>query len=95
MAGEKEKKALMIIAHRDFRDEEFLEPKAILEKNGFHVDVASSSTDMARGMLGMSYKPNLLLKDVQVEDYSMVIFIGGAGSRVYWEDLHNRVYGKP
>ncbi len=86
MAGRNGKKALMIIAHRDFRDEEFLEPKAVLEKNGLKVDVASSSTDKARGMMGSIYKPDLLLSEVKVEDYSIIVFIGGAGSREYWED---------
>lgn len=86
MNGEEGKRALMIIAHRDFRDEEFREPKEVLEKNGFQVDVASSSTDKAIGMLGLEYKPDLLLSAVKVEDYSIIAFIGGAGSREYWED---------
>ena len=86
MNGEKGKRVLMIIAHRDFRDEEFQEPKEVLEKNGFQVEVASSSTTQAIGMFGLEYKPDLLLSEVKVEDYCIIAFIGGAGSREYWED---------
>ena len=37
------KKVLMVIPHTQFRDEEFFEPKAILEDSGATVQVASSS----------------------------------------------------
>lgn len=86
MAGENGEKALMIIAHKDFRDEEFLEPKAVLEKNGLKVTVASSSIEQARGVLGAKYKPDLTLNDVNVEDYNIIVFVGGPGSREYWAD---------
>ena len=86
MNVEEGKRVLMIIAHRDFRDEEFQEPKDVLEKKDFQVDVASSSTDKAIGMFGLEYKPDLLLSEVKVEDYSIIAFVGGAGSREYWED---------
>ncbi|MBC7337341.1 MAG: DJ-1/PfpI family protein, partial [Clostridia bacterium] len=59
------KKVLMIVAHRDFRDEEFFEPKKTLEGRGARVVVASSSLEEARGMLGSTVKPDLLLKDVR------------------------------
>ncbi|MBN2372383.1 DJ-1/PfpI family protein [bacterium] len=86
MANEKTKQALMIIAHKDFRDEEFQEPKAILEKNGIKVTVASSGADFAKGVLGLRYKPDITLSEVKAGDYCMVVFVGGAGSKEYWMD---------
>ena len=61
MTNERSKQALMIIAHKDFRDEEIQEPKAILEKNGLKVIVASSGIDQAEGILGLRYKPDLTI----------------------------------
>ena len=43
MQSVKGKKAVMIIAQNNFRDEELLKPKEVLEKNGVIVTVASSS----------------------------------------------------
>jgi putative intracellular protease/amidase len=37
------KKALLIISHQNFRDEEYTEPKAALEKAGIQTTTASSS----------------------------------------------------
>ena len=86
MTEKKERRVLFIIAHKDFRDEEFREPKTVLEKAGFQVTVASSSTDTATGMLGMRHTPDLLLSKATVGEYEAVVFIGGAGAKEYWDD---------
>jgi len=80
------KKVLMIIAHRDFRDEEYERPRQILEARGAMVTVASSSLEVAKGMLGAKVKPDILLENVEVEDYDAIIFIGGVGATEYWDD---------
>jgi protease I len=80
------KKVVIIIAHQNFRDEEFLEPKSALEEKGAKVTVASSSLDEARGMLGATVKPEKLIKDVNPADYDAVIFVGGTGATEYFED---------
>jgi protease I len=80
------KKVVMIIARKDFRDEELFRPKEILEKAGAKVAVASSSLEPARGMLGGTAKPDLLVKDIRVSEYDAVVFVGGVGAREYWED---------
>lgn len=82
-----EKKALFIIASKNFRDEEFQKPKEILEKNSVKVIVASSSLKKAKGMLGLIVQPDILLKEAKEEDYDLIVFIGGGGSEEYWEDL--------
>jgi len=80
------KSILMIIAHRDFRDEEYQEPRQILEARGATITVASSSLEIARGALGAQVKPDLLLKDVAVGDYDAIVFVGGPGAQEYWDD---------
>jgi len=79
------KRVVMIIASKDFRDEEFLEPKRILEESGVKVIVASSSLSEARGMLGAKVKPEILINDIDVKDFDVVIFVGGSGSSEYWD----------
>lgn len=85
-AKQGKRQALFIIAHRGFRDEEFTEPKAIVERAGVKVLVASSQSGEAHGSLGLKYKPDLLLSDVTVDDYDMIVFIGGPGSTEYYND---------
>ena len=80
------KSILMIIAHRDFRDEEYQEPRRIFEARGATISVASSSLDVAKGALGTQVKPALLLKDVAVGDYDAIVFVGGPGAQEYWDD---------
>ena len=80
------KRVAMVIAHRDFRDEELLKPKTLLEKAGARVTVASSSLEPATGVLGAKVTPDVLLKDVDAGDYEAVVFIGGPGAKEYWDD---------
>lgn len=80
------KKVLMVIARQRFRDEELFEPKKVLEERGAKVVIASSSLGTATGMLGATAKPEILLKDVKVEEYDAVVFVGGTGAQEYWSD---------
>ena len=80
------KKVVMIVAQGDFRDEELLEPKAILERNGIEVKIASTSLSSARGMLGAEVKPDMLVSDINIRDFAALIFIGGIGASQYWND---------
>ncbi len=80
------KKAVMIIAHEGFRDEELLDTKAVLEKNGVEVKVASTMLGPAKGKLGASVTPDMLFKEVKAQDFDAVIFIGGPGSVEYWDN---------
>lgn len=80
------RKVVMVIAHENFRDEEFFEPKEILVNAGVVVKVASSSLDMAKGVMGKSVKPDILVKDIDPLEFDAVAFIGGGGSSQYWDD---------
>jgi len=86
MQSVKGKKAVMIIARSNFRDEELLKPKEVLEKNGVIVTVASSSLKEATGMLGAKVKPDILFTNINVSEYDAVIFVGGSGASEYWDN---------
>ncbi len=80
------KKVVIVIASRNFRDEEYAKPRELLEKAGHTVTVACSKLDESKGMLGMKVRPDVLLKDVKSADYDAIVFVGGAGSPEYWDD---------
>jgi len=82
---EETKKVLLVIAPENFRDEEYREPREVLEARGWKVEVASTSLREARGMLGMTVKPDLLLDQADGRDYEAVVFVGGSGSSCYWD----------
>jgi len=73
------KKIAMIIAHRDFRDEEYFVPKEILEGAGAEVKTASNQMGRALGADGGEVEIDLLVKDLNPAEFDVVVFIGGPG----------------
>ncbi len=73
------KKILMVVAFKDFRDEEYFVPKEILEKNGFTVETISSQIGLAVGVEGGEVEITKTAKEIETKDYEGVIFIGGPG----------------
>jgi protease I len=80
------KKVVMIIAPRNFRDEELVEPQDVLTEEGAQVKTASSSLEVSKGMLGVQVKPDMLISDIRPEDWDAILLVGGSGANVYWED---------
>jgi protease I len=74
------KKAVMIIAFRDFRDAEYFVPKEILEKAGIEVKTASNKKGTAIGADGGDTGVDLLVSEINVSDFDAVIFVGGPGA---------------
>jgi protease I len=74
---------LMIIAPKDFRDEELLEPKKLLEDSGANVTIASTELTEAQGMLGAKVKPDILIDNVNASSFAAAIVVGGMGSPEY------------
>ncbi len=77
---------LMIIADRNFRDEELFVPRKLFDEKGMSVTVASTVTSAVDGMLKGQAKPDILLKDAKAGDYDAVIFVGGSGAAMYFDD---------
>jgi protease I len=80
------KKIVMIIANQNFRDEEYLKPKAIFEKNGIKVVTAAHKKEKSIGKLGAVVFPDISLNEVKVNEYNAVVFVGGSGSSIYVDD---------
>lgn len=76
---------LMIIASRQFRDEEYAAPRKILEAAGAAVTVASSKLGPATGMLGMTVTPDTTIDLVDPTTFDAVIFVGGMGATEFWD----------
>ncbi len=80
------KKIAMVIAFREFQDEEYFIPKQILKQSGAEVDTVSSSLGEAIGKLGGEAEVDILIKDLKIEDYDAILFIGGPGAQKYIDD---------
>ena len=76
----------MIVAPENFRDEELFEPKKALEDRGFEIEIASKRVQEALGARGGKIKVDQDLAGARVELYQAVIFVGGSGSSVYFND---------
>ena len=74
------RKIAMIIAFRDFRDEEYFITKQTLEIAGAQITIFSRETGIAIGSQGGEAKVNLTLDDLRPERFNAVLFIGGAGA---------------
>jgi len=79
-------KILMIVAPKDFRDEEYSLPKEIFENAGVEVTVASKDVTQAIGMFGATADVGRNLSQVQAADYDAVVFVGGSGAAIYFDD---------
>jgi len=73
------KKIAIIVAFKDFRDEEYFVPKEILEGAGAEVKTASNKMGRALGADGGEVEIDLLVKDLNPADFDVVVFIGGPG----------------
>jgi len=74
---------LIVIAPKNFRDEELLRTKEELDKEGHNITIASITKEEAVGMMGVKIKPKIKIDEVDVKEYDAVVFIGGIGAAVY------------
>ncbi|MBI4744862.1 MAG: DJ-1/PfpI family protein [Actinobacteria bacterium] len=77
---------LMIIAPSAFRDEEYQKPRKILESAGANITVASKTINTSVGVKGLRVTPDISIDKIKTSDYQAVIFVGGGGSREYFND---------
>jgi len=82
----KNEKILMVVAPENFRDEEYQKPKEVLENAGYQVVTASKGVSVAKGMLGANISVDQDVISVNISDYSALVFVGGSGASVYFND---------
>lgn len=77
---------LMVIAPETFRDEEYAVPRHVFEQHGARVVTASAKVGPAVGKLGMVAIAGLQLASADAADYAAIVFVGGSGAQVYFDD---------
>ena len=85
MDSTKAKRAVLIIASENFRDEELFKTKRELEKANVETVIASTRTGFLKGMLGNKAEAAILVNELSVDDYDAIIFIGGSGASQYFD----------
>jgi len=80
------KKVLMIIAPGDFRDEEYFDTRKVLEESGIEITVANSTGQTSKSMFGKVVNPDKNFYDVDSKDYDAIVFVGGTGTSVYFDN---------
>lgn len=77
---------LMIVAPTMFRDEEYAHPKEVFESRGAVVTTASTRPGPAMGRFGLRTTADLAVADADPAIFDAVVFVGGAGAEVFFDD---------
>ena len=77
---------LMIIAQRNFRDEELFDTKHELERAHHTCTIASQEAGGCVGSRGGRAVASLALDDVDAGAYDAVVFVGGPGATTLFDD---------
>ncbi len=80
------KKIALIIAFKNFKDEEYFITKQCFDNAGALTITVSDSLGMAIGVDGGEAQVNLTMKGLIPEKFDAIIFIGGGGSQKYIAD---------
>lgn len=81
----KEVKALIISAD-NFEDTELLVPYCRLKEEGLQVDIASIKKGKIKGKHGYEVEVDKTLKEVNPDDYAILILAGGKASEIIRKD---------
>jgi protease I len=77
---------VMVIAPTVFRDEEYADPKGVLEARGAQVTTASVEPGECLGRFGLKALATLSIAEAAEMPWDAVVFIGGGGARVLFDD---------
>ncbi len=78
-SSQNKKRVAMIIAFNNFKDEEYLDTKEELKKGGIEIEVVSNSIGIAKGVGGTKVEIKKTIKELNIDDYDGIVFIGGSG----------------
>ncbi len=81
-----EKKILIVVPPRDFESQEYEIARRVWEDRGYKVSVASLGRGIATSEDGYSVPVDVSVKDVKYYDYDAIVFIGGEGARLLFDD---------
>ena len=81
---------LMVIAPERFRDEELFDTQAELAQAGHQTVIASTHIGLCPGSRGGQIVAELALDQVHCGDYAAVVFVGGGGSKLLFDNADAR-----
>lgn len=84
---------LLVLAARDFNEEEFLVIRSTLERENFKIFIASDAHTLCVGTRGMKVRADVSFYNMRESNFNAVVIVGGKGIKSYWNniDLHNLV----
>ena len=68
----------MILASEEFRDIEYIVPRAIWEQKGVTIQTAST-TKKSKGRFGYEVENDDLINEASADDFDAIFFVGGLG----------------
>lgn len=68
----------MVVAPKNFRDLEYIVPRALWQQKGAKV-ISASSTPVSTGRFGYTVQNDFLLEQISSDNFDGVFFVGGAG----------------
>lgn len=77
---------VMVIAPNVFRDEEYAEPKRVLESRGATIVTASVAPGECIGKLGLRAEASISVAEASNREWDATVFVGGAGASVFFDD---------
>jgi len=80
------KSVVIVIAFKNFRDEEYFVPRQIFYVAGADVKTASTQKGLASGAEGGQAQIDLLMNEINPADFDAVVFIGGPGALEYLDN---------
>lgn len=81
-----EKKILMVVPPRDFEGQGYEIARRVWEGRGYKVSVASLDRGTATAEDGSSVPVDVAIKDIKYYNYDAIVFIGGEGARLLFDD---------
>jgi protease I len=78
--------AVLIVSEENFNDRELFETMQYLNAAGVQTIVASTRLGVVRGTMGGLAESATLINQLRTDDFNAVIFIGGDGAKIYFNN---------
>lgn len=80
------KNILMVIASKDFRDEEYFIPVEIFQNEGAKITTASSIIGEVIGVEGGEARSTMTIREAEARKFDAIVFVGGNGASEFFDD---------